>query len=31
MMDLLMIAILVICFGSMKLLADFCEYQMNRK
>lgn len=28
-MDLLMILILAICFGSMKLLADWCEKQVG--
>lgn len=28
-MDLLMILILAICFGSMKLLVDWCEKQVG--
>lgn len=31
MMDILMIAVLLGCFGLVKLFADFCESQVNPK
>lgn len=31
MMDLMMIGTLLICFGLMKLFADFCESQVDAK
>lgn len=30
MMDLAMVAILAVCFGAIKLLADWCEKQIDR-
>lgn len=31
MMDVLMVAVLLICFGSMKLFADWCSSQVDKK
>lgn len=29
MMDVIMVAVLLVCFGSMKLFADWCEKQVK--
>lgn len=31
MKDVIMIAVLLVCFGSVKLLADWCEHQFHEE